>query len=355
MKDWTTRWIGLSGLPPDWPEWAQVSIFVVVLFSVVILPVCGIMLYVERKIGADLQARVGPNRAGPSGLAQPLADTLKLLQKDVLPGGFGQTVWLVIHAITVFATLVGLPVGSALLLLDTDISAFIPFTGTLALSFGVMLLGLNHGSPSGRFGALRTVAQALAGFFPALLCLLYVGMWAGGFSWSAILLAQGASPVAWMAFSSPFGFMAFVVFVISGLVMLGLPPLDGCGSMSDLRGGVSASIQGRRLVFYRVTRFYAFFMWTLVAVTMFLGGAALPDGGAEAIIRFASTRILAMIEMAVLVFKTAALMICIQIIARVTPRIRSDQVTDFSLKVLSPFALVALAGAALWIGRGWLS
>ncbi len=82
-------------------------------------------------------------------------------------------------------------------------------------------------------------------------------------------------------FSSPFQFLAFCVFLVSGLVLLGVAPLDGGLSTTDIHGGVSSHLHGRRLSFFRLGRFYGFFLWSVIAVVLFLGAWNLPFGIGE--------------------------------------------------------------------------
>ena len=148
--------------------------------------------------------------------------------------------------------------------------------------------------------------------------------------------------------------MAFVVFVLSGLVVLACPPLDGGLSMSDIHGGVSSHLYGRRLSLYRFGRFYGFFLWSVITVVLFLGAWALPSALSEGLREHGAIKILGFLELIWLLSKTFFLMLMIVWIARVNPRGRVDQITDFAWKVLSPFSLVALVGASIWAGWGAL-
>jgi NADH-quinone oxidoreductase subunit H len=249
-----------------------------------------------------------------------------------------------------YSTVAVLPLGSLVLLVDTDMSAFLPFWATLVLSLGTMLLGLSQRSVPGWFGGIRVSAQALAGAFPALVALLCAGVRAGGFRWSVLAGSQSASPLNWAAFSNPFQFVAFVVFVVAGLVLLGIPPMDAALSQPDIHGGVSSHLHGRRLSLFRLSRFYGFFLWSVIAVVLFLGAWELPLSIFGALKDNGSYGVIQLLELTVLLIKTFFLMLVVVWVARVNPRARVDQVTDFSWKVLSPFSLGALIGAGFWAG-----
>jgi NADH:ubiquinone oxidoreductase subunit H len=229
-------------------------------------------------------------------------------------------------------------------------SALLPFWATLVLALGTMMLGLNQSSVPGWFGGVRIASQALSGAFPAMIALICAGLTCHTFRWSDLVAAQGFSPFRWNAFSQPFGFMAFLVFISSGLVIIGIPPLDGGASVQDIHGGVASHLFGRKLILFRLGRFYAFFLWALITTVLFMGGWSLPQGFPEAI----GKDLLPWVEFSVLLAKTLMVLVSVVLVARATPRLRSDQVTDFAWKVLSPLALVALSGSTLWLGWAML-
>lgn len=353
MISWATVWRHSLGLSTSTPEWFVAVIVLVCVYCLVIFPCSAIIAYLERKFGADLQARVGPNRAGPAGFLQPIADFLKVIQKEqVARQSWYESFWLGVHTMALYSTVAIIPLGSTALLIDTDMSAFMPFLAALILSLGIMLLGFNQHSVHGWFGGLRVGGQALAGAFPALIAVLCVGISAQGFRWTQLAEAQGALPFSWAAFSNPFQFIAFIVFVISGLILLSVPPLDGGLSISDLHGGVASQQQGRQLSLFRLSRFYGFFLWSVIAVVLFLGAWNLPKGVTSTFLQRETFWILQIIELLVVLVKTVVLMLFVIWIARVNPRIRADQITDFSWKVLSPLSLIALIGAAICGIRG---
>jgi NADH-quinone oxidoreductase subunit H len=348
---WATVWAKELGLPGGTPEWLIAAIGLFFIYTLVILPSGAVMSYLDRKIGADFQARVGPNRAGPAGILQPIADLMKLLQKEATQDwSWREALWLAVYTMALYSTVAVLPLGSLVLLVDTDMSAFLPFWATLVLGLGTMLLGFSQGSVPGWFGGVRIAAQALAGAFPALVALLCAGVRAGGFRWSVLAGSQSASPLYWAAFSNPFQFVAFIVFVVSGLVLLGVPPMDAALSQPDLHGGVSSHLHGRRLSLFRLSRFYGFFLWSVIAVTLFLGAWNLPNSVYVALKDSDALGALQLLELGLLLGKTFFLMLAVVWVARVNPRARVDQVTDFAWKVLSPFSLAALIGAGFWAG-----
>jgi NADH-quinone oxidoreductase subunit H len=349
---WASVWGHSLGLPAETPQWLIATAGLIAIYALIILPSGWAMSYLDRKIGADFQARVGPNRAGPAGILQPIADLMKLLQKEAtIDWSWREALWLAVHTMALYSTVAVLPLGSLVLLVDTDMSAFLPFWATLVLALGTMLLGLSERSVPGWIGGVRVAAQAVAGAFPALVALLCAGVRAGGFRWSVLAGSQSAAPQHWAIFANPpFQFVAFVVFVVSGLVLLGIPPMDAALSQPDIHGGVSSHLHGRRLSLFKLSRFYGFFLWSVIAVVLFLGAWELPNGVYAALKESGAYGLIQVCELAVLLVKTFFLMLVVIWVARVSPRARVDQVTDFAWKMLSPFALGALIGAALWAG-----
>ncbi|HUP56099.1 MAG TPA: complex I subunit 1 family protein [Bdellovibrionota bacterium] len=330
------------------PGWLTAVMGLSFLYAMIIF-LAAFVWYLDRKLGADFQARVGPNRAGRAGILQPLADLLKLLQKEAIPTrNWREAIWLGIHTMALYSTVAVLPLGSLTLFVDTDMSAFLPFWAALVVALGTLMLGHSQRTVPGWFGGVRVATQGISGAFPALVALVCAGIHSGGFRWSSMATAQGAFPHQWTIVSDPFQFLAFCVFMISGLVLLSIPPMDAGHSLPDIHGGVASNLYGRRYVLFRLGRFYGFFLWSVIAVVLFLGAWVLPGGLDEAARESQSAGPVHFLELSWLLGKTILLMVLILWVARVNPRSRVDQITDFTWKVLSPFSLLALIGTALW-------
>jgi NADH-quinone oxidoreductase subunit H len=248
-----------------------------------------------------------------------------------------------------YSTLAVMPLGTYALMLDTQMSAFLPFWSALVLALGTMLLGFSQGTVPGWFGGMRIAAQTLAGSFPALMALLCAGVRTGSFQWSKLAEIQGFSPLSWTFVSNPFQTIAFLVFVTSGLVISATAPLDGGLSMSDIHGGVASQLYGRRYSLYKFGRFYVFFLWSVITVVLFLGAWIIPTEVSRVLVEADAYRLVSFLELTVLLGKTFAVMLLVIWIARVNPRSRVDQITSLAWKVLSPFSLIALVGASLWM------
>lgn len=362
LKPWVALWRDAYHWPQVVPEWVLAAIVLLLLFSVVIVPGSWIFSYVERKLSADLQARIGPNRTGFGGFFQPLADLLKLLGKNVsrstsepYPGG---GLWLVLRVFVLFASLATLPLSSGFLLMNSSMSVFLPLLALVLLGFVSLYSGVTHSRSEPVLGALRIGAQTLSGALPALLAILAAAMETGSYRWGAFHEVQGFLPYDWVAFASPFAFLSFFIFSLSGLVILGIPPLDSPFSRMELGGGMTGPMAGYRVAIYQITRFYGFLLWAVCATAIFLGGWNLP-GGLEDLYRSELFFLTRQVSEALLVLcKSLVLMLAIVLLGKVTPRIRVDQITRFCWIVLTPTALLSLMGSVLWVvvfgsGRGF--
>jgi NADH-quinone oxidoreductase subunit H len=195
----------------------------------------------------------------------------------------------------------------------------------------------------------------VTGAFPAILALFCAAMQAGGLRWSQILSAQGPYPFSWMIFKNPFEWIAFFVFVVSGLILFSTAPMDTGLDRIDVVGGFTSSLFARKRSLFNFGRFYGFFLWSVIASTLFLGGWNIPEEIKQSLQESGSPFVISALELSVVLGKSFCLMIAVNLITKVNPRGRVDQITDFSWRVLSPAALFAAMGSAVWIcGRGLL-
>jgi len=264
--------------------------------------------------------------------------------------GFLKRLALTIYVMALFSTVAVLPLGSFALLIDSDMSAFLPFWIALSLALAVSVLGYEQRTVAGWLGSSRVSAQAFAGAVPALLTLICVGIRAGSFKWSRLADSQSFSPLHWAIFSNPFQFLAFFIFLASGLILLSADPANSGSASPEIHGGVASDLTGFRGSLMRLSRYYAFFLWSLITAVMFLGGWKIPFQLHQALIENSITALLSALEILVLLSKTYFLMFIIVWMSKSTPRGRVDQVTNLSWKVLSPLALLTLVGSGFWAG-----
>jgi len=341
MSGVASGWYQLLVLPEGIPPGLVVAGAWILATVMVIFPVAAAYSYVERKLGADYQARVGPNRAGPSGMFQPIADWLKLLQKPNQALSWKEERWSALQTMATYSTAAVLPLGPLFILADTEMNVFIPFWALMVAALATLLLGMEQSSIQGWLGGSRVAAQALSGAFPATLAILCAGLAGGGFRWADMVASQGAAPWSWNVMASPFHPFGFLAFVGAGLVF-------SADHQRDLGGGVTSNLYGGRLALAQLGKFYVLFLWSSMATVLYLGGWSMPAFITEELSAADAWIVLFGLQAVLVLSKTVLLMFLIDWVARTNPRARVEQITELSWKFLSPLALFSLMGAAAW-------
>jgi NADH-quinone oxidoreductase subunit H len=333
-----------------------------------------LMIWFERKLISDFQNRVGPNKAGPWGLLQTLADGLKLIMKeDLIPAKADRRMFVLapfLSAVPAFVTFAVVPVGGgfdgekfgaiSLFGHDTYVQLADPPMGVLlilAMSsiavYGVMLAGWASGSKWPLLGAVRGTAQMVSYEAALGLATVAVVMLAGSLSTHDIVVAQagggyelfGAVGIPrWNVIAT--GVVPFVVFLIAATAELNRPPFDLVEAEQELVGGFHTEYSSFRFALFYLAEFMNTITMSAIIVTLFFGGPAGPawfgPGWLSGVIWF-SLKLFVFLFMFVWVRATL-------------PRFRYDQLMNIGWKALIPLALgwLLLLGA-INIGRdeGW--
>lgn len=323
---------GLEGAPTVVVLFAAFFFF----FFFVLFPLFFALGFAERKLAADLQARVGPNRTLGDGALQVVADTLKLGSKrsSTVDSNLSPR-WFAMQNAVLYSSFVFIPFGTSLIFLDSEIGAFFPFV-SLA---GVFLCSLFESEGSSEIEseivAHRQSFLWISACIPALVATTVSVSHAGSARWSTILSTQAHGMFSWVAFSSPFGFVAFFVFLLSGLVAFQLPPFHA------LDRGVRRR-SGARLGLFGLSRFYATLVWCLLSSGLFLGGQTVVDPGE---VSFFS----AALQLGLAITKASAIFLVLRVVARALPQLRQDQMTEFCWRILTPVATLCLVGELIWL------
>lgn len=328
-------WNSLFGLSEQVPVVLVLLLSFVFFFAVILLPLFFVLGFAERKLSADLQARVGPNRTYGRGLFQAFADTLKLGSKSegdlrTIP----KRVWHLGYGAALYASFAFLPLGTALIFLDSEMGAFLPFL-CMGLLFLISLFA-NEGARDleDEIIAHRQAFLWVCSWVPALVAVTIVVARAGSARWSTILSSQSSGVFSWTALSSPFGFIGFFIFLFSGLVALQQPPFHALDRGTRHRSGA-------RLGVYGLNQFYAFFAWCILASSLFLGGNAIREISD-------TTVLLAAFQLLATVLKASVIFLLLRVVAKALPQLRQDQMTEFCWRVLTPIAIVCLIGELIW-------
>lgn len=342
----------------NWSAFISSYIFAFVVLNVM-LGLMAYMTYIERKVMAAMQDRVGPNRTGPFGLLQPIADGVKLLAKeDIVPKNADRLVFLIAPLISfVLAPLSAavIPFGGTITVFGYDVNLYVADINVavlyvLALGgmgvYGIILGGYASGSRYSLLGALRSAAQVVS--YELVLGLSLVGIFilSGSLSLVEILNAQqqpltlfgGAIQIPnWYILSQPLG---FVLFLIAAVAETNRAPFDLPEAETELIGGFHTEYSGFRFSFFFLAEYINMIVVSFMAATLFLGGI---DGPIADGVWWLAAK--------------AALFLLFYIWLRTTlPRFRYDQLMGLAWKVLLPLAVinVALTGLIRLWGLGLL-
>ena len=326
--------------------------FLICALYLMVLPGAWIASYFYRKLAASVQARVGPRMAGPMGILQGPADWLKLLQRN--PGPINSRLhsgWYWGYWFIAFSSLALLPWGPSWPLHDVELSILIPAAILCPILFSGLLMGLSQRSFEGFLGSMRHVSQGVSALLPIWICLISVGMRAGGYSWSRIEATQGPLPYQWLVFSGPLYWLCFLVFLICGPVVFGITPGEGQIHSLEIRGGVTRALEGHHLALYRFSALFLLLFWSVLAVSLFLGGAMMPIWLQNLLGDLDSPIFLTGVRILIVGVKTGAVLLFYFWLGIAFPKNRSDHLVALNWRVLSFLSLFAMVGNTVWV---WL-
>jgi len=304
----------------------------------------------ERKILARIQNRYGPNRVGPFGLFQPVADGIKMLTKeDIVPASADRVLHFLAPVVAVIPPIVALailPYGEGLTPVSIETGILLYFAVSTGAEIAIFMAGWAGASKYALLGAMRAIAQMMGYELPLILSAATAAMISGSLRPDDIVAAQSGFALGflpnWFVFT-PWGFAAFVVFFIAALAESNRSPFDLPEGESELVAG--------HLTEYSGFKYALFFMAEYVGMFAVCGlGAALFLGGWQAPLPFL-TWIPSWVWFLAKLYALVVLMIWVR---GTVPRIRVDQLLAFAWKFMLPMAFAALIAAGVWhhAGRG---
>lgn len=351
------------------------SVLVVALGLHVILGACAYSIWLERRLSAWMQDRVGPNRVGPQGLLQPLADGLKFIMKeDYTPGGVDRGMFGAAPALLAVPSLIGfviIPWGGTL-----DLSTLaIPgvwnpgWTGTVQIvganinvgviymlavaSLAVYGVALGSWASNNKFaflGGLRAAAQIISYEIPMGVALLCAVLMAGSFMPSQIVAAQ--QETAWFILQQPVAALLFYVCMLAETNRL---PFDLAECESELVGGYHTEYSSMRFALFFLAEYFNMIAGAALFAVLFLGGWSLnPVGGLLPGLDLPAEGSLAMVllQIGVMAGKTFLLLSLAIALRWTLPRFRFDQLMRLAWEGMIPTALLALTITAAFIYFG---
>ena len=349
LKQQILAWSSRAGAPDLIVQIISVLINIAAVLTV-FLTLFALISVLERKILGRIQNRYGPNRVGPFGLFQPVADGIKMLIKeDIVPAKADKFVHFaapIVIAAAAIITLGVIPYGRNMTAFSIDGGILFFFAVGSTTELGVFMAGWGSNNKFSMLGAMRAIAQMVSYELPLIITTLPVVMVVGSLNPDAIVDAQtgytfGVIP-HWFV-TKPWGATAFLLFFISGLVESNRTPFDVPEGESEIVAGHMTEYSGFKYANFFMAEYFGMFAVSGLAVTLFLGGWQAPFG------------VLEFIPSYVWFFAKLALLILVFIWVRGTlPRTRVDQVMNFAWKFMLPMAFTCIVSAAVWhyAGRG---
>jgi NADH-quinone oxidoreductase subunit H len=311
-------------LPPDWPGgfWWHWLLFTVIIIVFVLAMVMGFIWFERRGIGR-MQARLGPNRAGPFGLLQPVADAIKvLIKEDIVPAKADKLVyWLApvvafAPALMLFAVV---PFQDGALLADLNIGILYIVAITSVATVGIFMAGWGSSNKYSLLGAMRSVASVVSYEIPVVLSIVGVVLITGSLSMNQIVLAQDIPFIL----LQPLG---FILFFIGGCAEINRTPFDLMEADSEIVAGFHTEYSGMKFAVFYLVEYAEALAISAIVTTLFLGGWRGP----------------VLPPWLWFLGKTVVVFFVIVWIRATVPRVRIDQLMALAWKFLLPLALINL-------------
>lgn len=327
------------------PHWIG-DVFLVILKFVMIAALMVVvvlaLVLLERKFLALLTVRKGPNRVGPWGLLQTVADAVKLLFKeDIIPAKADKILFMLAPIVFFFPVLVvyGLiPFAKDFVAINASCGLILSLAITSLGILGLLSAGWASNNKYSIIGAVRSVAQAISYELPMVFSALGVAVLAGSMNLNTIASLQGGI-WGWYVFPSALGFLIFLTCTIAEL---NRTPFDLPEAESELVSGYNTEYSGMRFALFFLAEYAALFIYSALIVTMFFGGYSSPLG--VCILDFLPflNKIAFIEQFFWLMLKTFAVVLLIMWIRATLPRLRADQLMAFSWKFLLPLSFINL-------------
>ncbi|KUO59002.1 MAG: NADH:ubiquinone oxidoreductase subunit H [Gracilibacter sp. BRH_c7a] len=313
---------GLPGLAVD------LIVLTVIFVAILVFVLLNVLwlVYMERKVSAFIQCRIGPNRVGPMGLFQTIADTVKLISKEIIiPKNTNKKLFLLapvmifMPPMAVFAVT---PFGKGMVALDLNIGVYY-FVALASLSTVIIwTAGWTSNNKYSLLGSMRVVAQMVSYEVPLLLSIVGVVLLTGTLNLTGIITSQQS---VWFIFLQP---LAFLIYLIAAVAETNRTPFDLVEGESEIITGPFTEYSGMGFAFFFLAEYANVLLVSMLASILFLGGWLAPFG-------------LTFIPSWIWLLLKVYLMIFILMWLRWTyPRIRIDQMMAFCWKVLVPLAIV---------------
>jgi NADH-quinone oxidoreductase subunit H len=304
-----------------------------------------VLVYLERKVSAWMQDRLGPMEVGPKGVLQTLADAVKLLLKeDIVPAAADKR----LHWFAPFlafaapcAAFVAFPYAREFVFANFNIGVFYVISITSLSVIALLLAGWASNNKWSLLGGMRSAAQIVSYEIPAGLAVLVVIMQVGSLNFNDISLAQEGGIHRWLVWRYfPFNLIAFVIFYLATLAECNRTPFDLPEAESELVAGFHTEYSGFKWSVFMLSEYAEMLVVAVVGAALFLGGWSSPIPG------FLNTGAWGVLW---LFAKAGALIFTHMWLRWTLPRLRVDQLMYLSWKVLTPFSFACIIAVGIWM------
>lgn len=302
------------------------------------------LTFLERKVIGYIQTRIGPNRVGPFGLAQPFADVIKLLTKEIIvPTASNKYLFIVAPIISIATALAGwavIPFDKAAVLADINAGVLYSLAMSSLGVYGVLIAGWASNSKYAMFGALRAAAQSISYEIAMGFALVGVMMAAGSLNFQTIIHAQSGG--IWHWYWLPL-FPLFMVYWISGIAETNRAPFDVAEGETEIVAGFHVEYSGTAFALFFLAEYANMILISALIAILFLGGWLSPFQGIPVL-----ESLFAWVPGFVwLLAKIAFFILCYLWIRATFPRYRYDQIMRLGWKMLIPITIVWIVVVAM--------
>lgn len=352
-----TRWLDALlrqtlGLGDFWSvliECVLVGVAILVAYAMLAI----VLIFMERKVCAYFQCRLGPMRVGPWGLLQVFADVLKMLIKEIFCVDKADKLLYFLAPFLVIIASVGtfsfLPWNNGAVVLDFNVGLFLLCAVSSIGVVGVFMAGWGSNNKYSVISAMRGAVQLISYEISLALCLITAVILTGTMQVSGIVEAQ-TGPWGWLIFRGHLpAIVAFLVYLVAGNAEANRGPFDLAEAESELTAGYHTEYSGMGFGFYYLAEYLNLFVVSGVATTVFLGGWAPINIGIEGF-----DGVMNLIPGIVwFLAKTFAVVWLLMWIRWTFPRLRIDQILKLEWKYLMPLCLINLVVMTLVVAMGW--
>ncbi len=318
----------------------------ILVLVVILLLAVAYLTYLERKVIGYMQNRIGPNRVGLFGLLQPIADILKLLNKEIIvPSASNRFLFVIAPVISIGTALAGwavIPFDKAMVLANINAGVLYVFALSSLGVYGVLIAGWASNSKYALFGALRAAAQSISYEIAMGFALVGVMMAAGSLNFHEIVTAQAGG--FWHWYWLPL-LPLFIVYWVSGVAETNRAPFDVAEGESELVAGFHVEYSGTVFALFFLAEYANMILISALAAIMFAGGWLSPFEGIphlEALFAWVPGIVWLLMKLGFFVF-------CYLWFRATFPRYRYDQIMRLGWKVLIPVTIVWIVVLALAI------